>query len=66
LSCKNLVKESEVKLEMIDKDVVVADPRPLRLVVRRSGRRPIGNWANPGRLIQNAIASWRRISGFRR
>ena len=49
-----------MKLEMIDKDVV-AEPRPLRLVVRRSGRSPFGTWAKSRRLIQKGIASWRRI-----
>jgi hypothetical protein len=50
-----------VKLEMIDKDAVVAEPRPLRLVVRRGGRSPFGNWVKSRRLIQKGIASWRRI-----
>jgi hypothetical protein len=54
-----------VKLEMIDKNVA-AEPRPLRLVVRRSGTSPFGNWFNPGRLIQKGIASWRRVLEFRR
>jgi hypothetical protein len=61
LSSRNPVKESAVKLEMIDKDAVVAEPRPLRLVVRRGGRSPFGNWVKSRRLIQKGIASWRRI-----
>ncbi len=33
-----------MKMQMIDSDVVTAEPTPLRLIVRRRASTPSGNW----------------------
>ena len=59
-----------MKLQMIDKDVAAAKPRPLRLVVRRRPAPPSGSVVIHARrmmgLIEKRIRAWRWISEFRR